>query len=168
MPPLPLQLRLEDYQVEAIDAVREVRNHGTGFSVRLSRQQVISGIIDQWIAAHAEPPPGPSEARVIVPPPEAVEVLGQLAAEVAAAAHETLTASQAVPPAPGATALQQRVLDAIPLANDRPQGMRRKEIMTRTGLSETAVDSTLHKLHQRGHISRVGKGQYVRLTDERL
>jgi hypothetical protein len=48
------------------------------------------------------------------------------------------------------------------------QGMRRKEIMTRAGLSETAVDSTLHKLHQRGHISRVGKGQYVRLTDERL
>jgi hypothetical protein len=171
MPPLPLQLRLEDYQVEAIDAVREVRNHGTGFSVRLSRQQVISGIIDQWIAAHAEPPPGPSEARVIVPPPEAVEVLGQLAAEVAAAAAATVEPSPETPPveaAPETTALQQRVLDVIPLANDRPQGMRRKEIMTRTGLSETAVDSTLHKLHQRGHISRVGKGQYVRLTDERL
>lgn len=161
MPPLPLQLRLEDYQVEAIDAVREVRNHGTGFSVRLSRQQVISGIIDQWIAAHAEAPPEPSEARVIVPPPEAVEVLGQLAAEVAAAAHETLPTSQTVPPAPEATALQQRVLDVIPLAASWPTGMPRKEIMQLTGLSEQTVDSALFKLRQSGKICTVTKGRYV-------
>jgi hypothetical protein len=165
MPPLPLQLRLEDYQVEAIDAVRDVRNHGSGLSARLSRQQVISGIIDQWIeahAAHAEPPPEPSEARVIVPPPEAVELLGQLTAEVAAAAPERLIASHTVPSTPETTALQQRVLDAVPLASESPQGIRRTEIITLTGLSETAVDSTLYKLHERGHITRVGKGHYVR------
>ena len=158
MPPLPLQLRLEDYQVEAIDAVRDVRNHGTGFAVRLSRQQVISGIIDQWITAHAEPPPDPSAARVIVPPPEAVELLGQLTAEVAAAAHETRTTATAVPEG----APQARVLAVMPDATDRPEGMARLEIAQVSGCSETQTDSALYKLRQSGKIRLVEKGRYVR------
>jgi hypothetical protein len=162
MPPLPLQLRLEEYQIVAIDAVREVRNHGTGLTAHLSRQQVISAIIDQWIAAHAEAPPGPSEATVIVPPPEAVEVLGQLAAEVAAAAHETLTPSHAVPPTPETTDLQQRVLEVIPSVTTHPEGLPRLAIMRASGCSEAQVDSTLYKLHQRGQIVRVSAGRYVR------
>jgi hypothetical protein len=165
MPPLPLQLRLEDYQVVAIDAVREVRNHGTGLAARLSRQQVISAIIDQWIAAHAEAPPGPPGARVVVPPPEDGEVLGQLAAEVAAAPTPRRTPGERVPSVAAQaplTALQQRVLEAVPLATTHPTGLARKEIMQLTGLSETAVDSTLYKLRQQGKIHIVTKGYYIR------
>jgi hypothetical protein len=49
MPPLALQIRLEEHQVVAIDAARTITNHTKGMTAHLSRQQVISAIIDQWI-----------------------------------------------------------------------------------------------------------------------
>jgi predicted Rossmann fold nucleotide-binding protein DprA/Smf involved in DNA uptake len=120
---------------------------------------VISSIIDQWIKMHAQAPPSPPPEA---PSPVAGEVLGQALAEGAAAPYETRTMSQAVPPALKVTPQQQRVLDAVPLATTAPEGFSRKDIMQVTGLSEQAVDSALFKLNQRGHISRVAKGQYVR------
>jgi hypothetical protein len=163
MPPLPLQLRLEDYQVAAIDAVREVRNHGTGLTAHLSRQQVISAIIDQWIEAHAAAPPSPPVVvplpPLVAPCPEAGEVLGQMAAEGAAASPETRTTSQAVSPRGSP---QDLVLAVVPTQDAMPEGLGRLEIVKVTQLSETQVDNALQTLRTRQKVRTVTPGHYVR------
>jgi len=175
MPPLPLQLRLEEYQVVAIDAVREVRNHDSGLSARLSRQQVISAIIDQWIAAHAEAPVVPPGARVVVPPPgdDAVRVL---AAEVAAAPPETLTTPPTAPAeaprerlttshavASGLSPQAEQVLAVLPTLEACPEGMSRREIRAASGLTEVQTDNGLGRLRRAGKARAMTKGQYVRV-----
>ena len=51
MAPLPLQVRLEAHHLTALDAARVVTDPLSGLTVTLSRQQVLLGILDQWIAA---------------------------------------------------------------------------------------------------------------------
>jgi hypothetical protein len=63
MPPLPLQVRLEPYHLAALDGARVVTDPLSGLTVTLSRQQVLLGILDQWIAAQ-EPKPQPVTATV--------------------------------------------------------------------------------------------------------
>lgn len=53
MPPLPMQLRLDERHVAALDNARVVTDPASGLTVELSRQQVLLGILDQWIAAQA-------------------------------------------------------------------------------------------------------------------
>jgi hypothetical protein len=161
MPPLPMQIRVDEHLVAAIDRARTIPNPATGHPATLSRHPVILSVLEAWAAAHAEAPPGPPGARVVVPPPDD-DAVRALAAEVAAAPHETLTTGHAVVSGLKVTPQQQRVLEVIPLATTDPEGFSRKDIMQVTGLAETAVDSALFKLHQRGHLRRVAKGQYVR------
>lgn len=56
MPPLPLQIRLEPHHLAALDGARVVTDPVSGLTVTLSRQQVLLGILDQWIATQ-EPRP---------------------------------------------------------------------------------------------------------------
>ena len=51
MAPLPLQVRLEPHHLTALDGARVVTDPVSGLTVTLSRQQVLLGILDQWIAA---------------------------------------------------------------------------------------------------------------------
>lgn len=51
MAPLPLQVRLEPHHLTALDGARVVTDPASGLTVTLSRQQVLLGILDQWIAA---------------------------------------------------------------------------------------------------------------------
>ena len=57
MAPLPLQVRLEPHHLTALDAARVVTDPASGLTVTLSRQQVLLGILDQWIAAQEPRPP---------------------------------------------------------------------------------------------------------------
>ena len=56
MAPLPLQVRLDQHHLTALDGARVVTDPASGLTVTLSRQQVLLGILDQWIAAQ-EPQP---------------------------------------------------------------------------------------------------------------
>ena len=56
MAPLPLQVRLEPRHLAALDGARVVTDPVSGLTVTLSRQQVLLGILDQWMAAQ-EPQP---------------------------------------------------------------------------------------------------------------
>lgn len=62
MAPLPLQVRLEPHHLTALDAARVVTDPASGLTVTLSRQQVLLGILEQWIAAQQ-----PGAATVTVP-----------------------------------------------------------------------------------------------------
>ena len=63
MPPLPLQVRLDPHHLAALDGARVVTDPVSGLTVTLSRQQVLLGILDQWIAAQ-EPQPRAVTATV--------------------------------------------------------------------------------------------------------
>jgi len=72
MPPLPLQVRLEPRHLAALDAARVVTDPVSGLTVTLSRQQVLLGILDQWIAVQGPPPqavPAPVTATEAPPRP---------------------------------------------------------------------------------------------------
>ena len=51
MQALAMQIRLEAHQVEALDSARVMTDPASGLTITLSRQQVLLGILDQWIAA---------------------------------------------------------------------------------------------------------------------
>ena len=51
MPQLHMQVRLEPHHRAALDGARVVTDPVSGLTVTLSRQQVLLGILDQWIAA---------------------------------------------------------------------------------------------------------------------
>ena len=51
MPPIAMQIRLEPHQLAALDDARVMADPASGLTITLSRQQVLLGILDQWIAA---------------------------------------------------------------------------------------------------------------------
>ena len=51
MPPLHMQVRLSPRHLTALDSARVVTDPLSGLTVTLSRQQVLLGILEQWIAA---------------------------------------------------------------------------------------------------------------------
>jgi hypothetical protein len=65
MPPLPLQVRLEPRHLVALDAARAVTDPVSGLTVTLSRQQVLLGILDQWIAAQGRQPKEEKKAKTV-------------------------------------------------------------------------------------------------------
>lgn len=56
MPPLHIQVRLAPHHLVALDGARVVTDPASGLAVTLSRQQVLLGILDQWIAAQDREP----------------------------------------------------------------------------------------------------------------
>ena len=50
MSPLHMQVRLSPHHRAALDGARVVTDPVSGLTVTLSRQQVLLGILDQWIA----------------------------------------------------------------------------------------------------------------------
>lgn len=56
MQALAMQIRLEPHQVAALDDARVMTDPASGLTVTLSRQQVLLGILEQWIAAQQPQP----------------------------------------------------------------------------------------------------------------
>ena len=64
MQALAMQIRLEPHQVAALDDARVMTDPANGLTITLSRQQVLLGILDQWIAGRQVP----HQAAVGAPP----------------------------------------------------------------------------------------------------
>ena len=56
MPSLHMQVRLSPHHVVALDSARVVTDPASGLTVTLSRQQVLLGILDQWMRRRSHSP----------------------------------------------------------------------------------------------------------------